>query len=355
MKRIETQRLLLRPFCQGDLEAFYGYAKNPNVGIHAGWKPHESMEESQQILNGFIEEKEVFALVYQETGQLIGSVGLHNDWLRQTIPGCKMLGYVLDEAFWGKGIMTEAVHAIITHAFEEEKLKFLSVHHFTQNMRSRRVIEKSGFRFEGTLRQTYFNFDGRVFDSCCYSMTRREYLLKKAGELGLSLQLPETFSEEAYWEYIKEWGDSRMTPFGISPREMTYAQWLENNIKIRTQAPDGFVCATDYFLTDAAGTMLGAVDIRHALNEFLLECGGHIGYGVRPTQRRNGYAEMMLALALEKCLELGIEKALVTCDDDNEGSAKTIEANGGVLENVTMYSGKPVRRYWIAVSEAPGS
>lgn len=112
--------------------------------------------------------------------------------------------------------------------------------------------------------------------------------------------------------------------------------------------PEGYVPSTA--LNAFVGAQLvGRLSIRHELNEFLLRLGGHIGYGVVPPFRRQGYAKEMLRLSLPLARKLGISRALVTCDDDNPGSARTIEANGGVLENVVPQGpGKPhKRRYWI--------
>ena len=93
--------------------------------------------------------------------------------------------------------------------------------------------------------------------------------------------------------------------------------------------------------------IVGTIAIRHYLNEGLLNIGGHIGYGIRPSERRKGYGAQMLALALEKCRELGIDRALVTCDKDNVASAKTAMRNGGVMENeVVEEDGNIVQRYW---------
>ena len=91
------------------------------------------------------------------------------------------------------------------------------------------------------------------------------------------------------------------------------------------------------------------IDIRHRLNEYLLQFGGNIGYSVRPSQRRKGYATEMLALALEECRKLGLNRALVTCDKTNIGSAKTIQKNGGVLENEVLEGDRITQRYWIAL------
>ena len=92
---------------------------------------------------------------------------------------------------------------------------------------------------------------------------------------------------------------------------------------------------------------VGAVNIRHHLNEELLKTGGHIGAGIRPSERRKGYATAMIGLALEECRKLGIENVLITCDKDNIGSAKSIIKNGGVLENEVEEDGHMEQRYWI--------
>ncbi|MPM89903.1 hypothetical protein SDC9_137018 [bioreactor metagenome] len=93
--------------------------------------------------------------------------------------------------------------------------------------------------------------------------------------------------------------------------------------------------------------ILGAINIRHYLNDYLLNYGGHIGYGIRPSERKKGYASLMLSLALSVAKELGINKALITCDKDNLGSARTIMKNGGVLENEVAEGERITQRYWI--------
>ena len=96
---------------------------------------------------------------------------------------------------------------------------------------------------------------------------------------------------------------------------------------------------------------IGETHVRHQLNDYLIKEGGHIGYGIRPARRRQGYGRLILALALEECRRLDIRRVLVTCLDDNAASARIIEANGGELENVIADpAGRgPLRRYWIAL------
>ena len=112
--------------------------------------------------------------------------------------------------------------------------------------------------------------------------------------------------------------------------------------------PDGWVPCNIYWPI-CQGRIIGTCELRHQLTEELKSYGGHIGYSVRPSQRGKGYGTGMLDLALEKVRALGIERALVTCDDDNIASARIIEKNGGKLQDKVMNEGQKVltRRYWI--------
>lgn len=178
MKKLETQRLVLRDWVMDDLEAFYQYSKNPNVGPSAGWPPHRSREESEKILRRFMEQEECWAIERKDKPRVIGSLGIHRDAKRDS-PHTKMIGYVLAEEHWGQGLMTEAVRRVLGYLFEETDVQLVSVYHFDFNQRSRRVIEKCGFHYEGTLRQASVLPNGTLCDDVCYSMTRREYQAMK--------------------------------------------------------------------------------------------------------------------------------------------------------------------------------
>ena len=114
------------------------------------------------------------------------------------------------------------------------------------------------------------------------------------------------------------------------------------------ELPENFV-QNSFYVGVVDGTIVGRLSLRHKLNDWLSRIGGHIGYGVIPSQRRHGYATEMLRRSLPICAQLGITQALVTCDEDNEGSRKVIEACGGVFEESMHEPGTtvPKRRYWI--------
>ncbi len=175
MKTLETERLILRQFTESDLDDVFEYAQNPNVGPNAGWVPHKTKEDSAKILKMFIEENEVWAIVEKKSNKVIGSYGLHNDRKRDN-PKAKMIGYVLSEKFWGNGYMTEATNRVLKYAFNELDLNIVSVYHFTFNNRSKRVIEKSGFKFEGVLRLASTLPSLEIVDDVCYSLTKEEFL-----------------------------------------------------------------------------------------------------------------------------------------------------------------------------------
>lgn len=177
MKTLETERLILRPWKIEDLDDFYEYAKSPKVGPCAGWEPHKDKEVSLKILQSFIEKEEVRAIVYKENGKVIGSIGIHCDRKRDGIRG-KMIGYVLSETYWGIGLMPEAVREVIRYLFEEEELDIISCYHYPFNIRSKKVIEKCGFKYEGTLRLASRLYDGSIYDDVCYSITKEDYFNK---------------------------------------------------------------------------------------------------------------------------------------------------------------------------------
>ena len=145
--RIETERLILRPWKESDLDDFYEYASVDGVGQMAGWLPHKSKEESQRILDMFIRGKKTLALELKENGKVIGSLGIEEPESAPETGTGRELGYVLSKDHWGRGLMPEAVRAVIDYCFRELCYDYITCSHFDWNSQSRRVIEKCGFHY----------------------------------------------------------------------------------------------------------------------------------------------------------------------------------------------------------------
>ena len=150
-------------------------------------------------------------------------------------------------------------------------------------------------------------------------------------------------------DMMDEWTKTGETIIPWAIRKVDYHDFDAYLKSMEESEPkEGYVPASTFFAYDRSRDILvGAVDIRHSLNEALLLDGGHIGDGVRPSERRKGYATAMIALALEECKKLGISRVLMCCDKENIASAKSIIRNGGVLENEVEDDGHIEQRYWI--------
>lgn len=159
--------------------------------------------------------------------------------------------------------------------------------------------------------------------------------------------------KEQIIDMLEEWIDYNNThevnrsPWVIFKNKYDDFDYYLRNLET-SEPKDGLVPDSTFFCFDEErNKMVGAVNIRHYLNEHLLAHGGHIGDGIRPSERRKGYATKMIGLALEECKKIGIKKVLMVCDKENIGSAKSIIKNGGVLENEQIENDKVEQRYWI--------
>ena len=158
-------------------------------------------------------------------------------------------------------------------------------------------------------------------------------------------QLSEMIDE---WRLDQEINHTNHSPWSIFKNDYRDFDYYLDNLEF-TEPKDGKVPDSVFFLLDVKrNILLGAVNIRHYLNDYLLQFGGHIGDGIRPSERRKGYATEMIRLALIECKKLGIDKVLMVCDKSNIGSAKSIMKNGGILENEFVdEDGEVNQRYWI--------
>lgn len=148
-------------------------------------------------------------------------------------------------------------------------------------------------------------------------------------------------------EFIENGDDLAGTSY--LQRYDVYEEWMKfvwDNEKEETKHTE--VIANMFLaIREEDNKLVGMINIRHTLNEYLYSYGGHIGYSVRKAERRKGYAREMLKITLEECTKLGMKKVLLTCDTDNIASAKTIKSCGGVLENEIPNDNTLIQRYWI--------
>ena len=148
---METERILLRPWQDSDAEALFKYASDPDVGPRAGWPPHNSVEESLEIIRTVFNTEGMWAVIWKETDEPIGCVG----YLPASTSNLKIaedqaeVGYWIARPFWGKGICTEALQMVIEYCFNEKGFTMLWGDYFPSNPASGRVMEKCGFRDTG--------------------------------------------------------------------------------------------------------------------------------------------------------------------------------------------------------------
>ncbi len=170
--------------------------------------------------------------------------------------------------------------------------------------------------------------------------------------LDLKFVVPSIEHKKAALEYKQEYIDfneDHINGSGGFIHTNDYEDWLCKITNAQTASQTGWVDCSTYFVFTHE-RIVGTVQIRHELNDFLFNAGGNIGYGVRPSERRKGYATKMLLFALKKCSDLGIDNVLVTCDKGNIASERTIIKCGGVFENeIVEENGNVILRYWIKI------
>ena len=164
------------------------------------------------------------------------------------------------------------------------------------------------------------------------------------GSLAYQKQITEMLNE---WSAHNATHQTNHSPWAIFKNSWSDFSYYLDNLDITNPTAEKVPSTTFFCLEKSKSIIVGAVNIRHRLNEKLLLNGGHIGYGVRPSCRQKGVATKMLALALEECNKLNIKRVLLVCDKSNTGSEKCILNNGGVLENEITVDGNTEKRFWI--------
>lgn len=177
MITLETQRLILRGWRKTDVNDLHDIMNKSSV-ITGGWQPHANINITSDVLDEYIENDDRWAVALKDCKKVIGCVRICPDNNRGKF-FAKSINYVLSEDYWGNGYMTEAIKHIIKYSFDELNIDLLSAFHIPDNIKSKKVLERCGFEYEITIEQGYKRFDGKIFDSVCYSISKSDYIEKK--------------------------------------------------------------------------------------------------------------------------------------------------------------------------------
>ncbi|MFV0380879.1 MAG: GNAT family N-acetyltransferase [Breznakia sp.] len=171
---METKRLILRALEESDAEDIYEYAKDLDIGPSAGWKVHTSIANSQEIIRDILMVEHNFGIVDKQNNRVIGLVGLKPDTRRDADTTLE-LGYWLGKPYWGKGLIVEASICVMRYAYEVLQKDIVTIWHYQENTKSKRVIEKLHFIYEGTLRNVEKDVYGKLVTGVFYSQSRAEF------------------------------------------------------------------------------------------------------------------------------------------------------------------------------------
>ncbi len=175
---LRTERLILRPFEESDAESLYKYAKDPDIGPMAGWKPHKSVEESREIIRTVLSKGETYAVCLCSDNMVIGSISLMLNGetdMTDRDDECE-LGFWIGKPFWGKGYIPEAAREIIRHGFTELGMNTIWCGYYDGNAKSKRAQEKIGFKHFRTTDDVKVPLLGEVRVGHTNIMTREQWL-----------------------------------------------------------------------------------------------------------------------------------------------------------------------------------
>jgi len=193
MPRLKSDRIILRPIQVEDAKDMFKYASNPEVLKYLWWEPHTSVEQSQQsIRDNFLTRldkgiPEAYAIVFKENQQMIGTIDVHTVHFGDV----GVIGYVLHQDYWGKGIVSEALQMLVSVCFNYCGFYRLEINHCADNVGSAKVIEKAGFKTEGRFRQRKIERDGHRADYLYYGLLVSDEIVKNF------------YTKEQYEKYLR--------------------------------------------------------------------------------------------------------------------------------------------------------
>ena len=172
--RIIGEKIIIRDVKYDDVDDFFEYCGNEEVGKNAGWKPIKSKEIATRVIAGYVLGNETYAIALKDSNKFIGTFCIYNTCLRK-YQKVRQIGFSLSNYYWNQGIMTEACKIVIDYLFNKTDCEVIEVGHHAGNYASKRVIEKCGFLFDGRLCKYKRLYDGTLVDADFYSLTREDY------------------------------------------------------------------------------------------------------------------------------------------------------------------------------------
>lgn len=343
---LETERLILRDLRESDAkEVFENWASDDEVSRYVRWSTHKQIEETKEYIRNEIkrcknEDYYTWGIVLKQNKELIGAIAVFpSEDERHEV------GYNISKKYWRNGYTTEALKRVMKYLINDLQMKRFRCSHAVLNPASGAVMRKVGFKYVKDA--CYEKFDGsEKFECKVYNLDIDKINLVK----------PSKEYENQAIEYKKEHfdnGERNIHACSKWVKTNDYDQWLkylEKEAKKETVEENHAVATTFFGVRESDNKIVGMINIRHELiNDFLRNYAGHIGYGIRPSQRRKGYATQMLQQALEYCKEtLNLEKVMISCNRENEGSRRTILSAGGAFEKEYITEdGENVQIYWI--------
>lgn len=352
---MKTERLILRPYCGADFEDYFAYSMEPELQKMIG-EDIRSRSEAEEAFAWMMKNREFLAIVPKNLRRPIGHLCIHpvlesllDDPHFKNLTGCS-LSFAIAAPYRRMGYMSEALTVWISEQFASGRLDYIDCEHTSFNLASGALQEKLGFRYD---HQEPFQGETLIVN-----ILRKEDWIRAHPAVNhmdtITLTRPCALFADEIWSYRQEFldaGSSMDGTNGLKDAQNAEA-WIARTVDFQKPqtTPSGLVPSDTYLaVRPRDGRVVGMIDLRHDIEGTPLESwGGHIGYSVRPSERRKGYAAAMLGLCLENSRELGLKRVLVTCHDGNIGSEKAILANGGVYENSVCVDGETVKRFWIS-------
>lgn len=321
---LETTRLILRPWRESDAEDLFEYARDPRVGLIAGWPPHRNVEESLEIIRTVFAQEETYAICRKTDGLLMGCIGLqtgeNTDMTDRTDEA--EVGYWLGVPFWGKGYMPEAVKELQRHVFEDLHMRALWCGYYQGNERSRRVQEKCGFSYVRTTEGLELPLLGETRTGICNLLTREDWeKTRLIVRPAYRDELPRINEIRCQVNDLHVAGrpDIFRPGFGAELQNLLFERYNTENWRILAAVLDGTVCgfaSVEYL--DRPQSPYNLARKMYHVEEF----------GVDSAFRRRGVGSALVAYMKRDAQEKGFSRIELDMWEFNQGALKFYESAG---------------------------